>query len=289
MCRPADRREEASPMASVEPRMASGSDASVEPPMGSGSDALADPCGTACLDGAADSYVALDLETTGLSFKKEKIIEIGALKVQGGKVTDRFHSLVDPRRALSQEIVRLTGLTDGQLAGQPGIEAVIGALVDFCEELPLLGHRIQFDYSFLKKAAVDQKIVWERDGIDTLFLCRVFMPKEEKKNLGDACGFFQIETGGSHRALADAEAAHRLYQVLKARYGGAEPGRFTAKKLICKVKREQPATKRQKQRLQELLKCHRIETSVQIDYLTRNEASRLTDVILAQRGRGEEP
>ena len=269
--------------------MASGSDASVEPPMGSGSDALADPCGTACLDGAADSYVALDLETTGLSFKKEKIIEIGALKVQGGKVTDRFHSLVDPRRALSQEIVRLTGLTDGQLAGQPGIEAVIGELVDFCEELPLLGHRIQFDYSFLKKAAVDQKIVWERDGIDTLFLCRVFMPKEEKKNLGDACGFFQIETGGSHRALADAEAAHRLYQVLKARYGGAEPGRFTAKKLICKVKREQPATKRQKQRLQELLKCHRIETSVQIDYLTRNEASRLTDVILAQRGRGEEP
>lgn len=138
--------------------------------MGSGSDALADPCGTACLDGAADSYVALDLETTGLSFKKEKIIEIGALKVQGGKVTDRFHSLVDPRRALSQEIVRLTGLTDGQLAGQPGIEAVIGELVDFCEELPLLGHRIQFDYSFLKKAAVDQKIVWERDGIDTLFL-----------------------------------------------------------------------------------------------------------------------
>lgn len=237
----------------------------------------------------ADQYVAVDIETTGLSFKKEKIIEIGAIKVREGKEEDRFHSLIDPRRALGEETIRLTGLTDQMLEGSPGIEDVIGELVEFCGDLPLLGHRILFDYSFLKKAAVDQRIVWEREGIDTLFLCRVFMPPEEKKNLADACLLFGVETGRSHRALADAEAAHGLYQALKERYSKEDPGRFVPRQLVCKVKREQPATKRQKQRLQELLKYHRIETSMQIDDLTRNEASRLTDVILAQRGRGEEP
>ncbi len=271
------------------PRSASEPGITSDPPDTPGLCTSADHSGASGSCIAADSYVAVDIETTGLGFKKEKIIEIGAIKVREGEVEDGFHSLIDPRRALDERIVDLTGLTDQMLAGSPGIEDVIGDLVDFCKELPLLGHRVLFDYSFLKKAAVDQKIVWEREGIDTLFLCRMFMPPEEKKNLSDACLFFGVEVERSHRALEDAKAAHRLYQALKERYSGEDPGRFVPRPLVCKVKREQPASKRQKQRLQELLKYHRIETSMQIDYLTRNEASRLTDVILAQRGRGEEP
>lgn len=232
-----------------------------------------------------DSYIAIDIETTGLDPKKEKITEIGALRVREGKTEAEFHRLVNPRRPLSERITQLTGITDEMVADSPGIEAVIGELVAFCQELPLLGHRVIFDYSFLKKAAVNQGIDWERDGMDTLTLCRSFMPGDESKTLSSACRFYHVDPGTSHRALADAYAAHFLYQELKKQYGAAQGERFQVKKLIYKVKREQPATKRQKERLQELLKYHKIEAPVQIDHMTRNEASRLTDEIVSRYGR----
>ena len=126
---------------------------------------------------------------------------------------------------------------------------------------------------------------WERDGVDTLVLARRFMPQEEKKSLAAACAFYGVEGEGWHRALADACRTHRLYQKLKTLYGEANQDAFMAKRLVYKSKKEQPATKRQKERLQELLKYHRIEAPVQMDDLTRNEASRLTDRILSAYGR----
>ncbi|MDO5418240.1 MAG: 3'-5' exonuclease [Lachnospiraceae bacterium] len=232
-----------------------------------------------------NSYVAVDLETTGLDPKMEKITEIGAIRVRDGVVEKEFHTLVNPRRPLSERIVELTGITDEMVADCPDVGEVIGGFLEFCEGLPLLGHRILFDYSFLKRAAVNSGVEWERDGIDTLVLSRIFMPAEEKKTLPSACRFYGVDTGVSHRALSDAYAAHFLYQTLMERYGEANPERFLEKRLIYKVKREQPASKRQKERLQELLKYHKIEAPVQIDYLSRNEASRLTDQILARYGR----
>ncbi len=232
-----------------------------------------------------NSYIAIDTETTGLNPKKEKITEVGALRVRDGKPEAEFHTLVNPRRPLSQHIIQLTGITDQMVADCPGVEEVIGELVDFCQELPLLGHRILFDYSFLKRAAVNQGITWEREGIDTLTLCRAFMPEEESKTLPCACRFYHVDPGTSHRAMSDAYAAHFLYQELKKCYGAKQPERFLSKRLICQVKREQPASKRQKERLQELLKYHKIKAPVQIEHLTRNEASRLTDEIISKYGR----
>ena len=92
-------------------------------------------------------------------------------------------------------------------------------------------------------------------------------------------------SGAAHRASADARAAHRLYQILALRYEGQSPESFGAHPMIYKVKRQQPATKRQKERLHDLIKYHKINMSVQIEYLTRNEASRLTDQILSRYGR----
>ena len=127
--------------------------------------------------------------------------------------------------------------------------------------------------------------LFERAGLDTLQLCRRFMPQEEKKNLEAACSFFGIQRQGAHRALGDAEDAHSLYQQLAALYGEAEPEAFAEKPLIYKVKREQPATKKQKEDLRYLLKYHKIDLPVQIDYLSRNEASRITDRVISQYGR----
>jgi len=102
-----------------------------------------------------NSYVAVDLETTGLNPKTDKIMEIGAIKVVDGQVAEEFHTMVHPRRQLEEEIVELTGIGDEMLRDAPGIEEIIGQVVAFCEGFPLVGHRIMFDYSFLKRAAVN--------------------------------------------------------------------------------------------------------------------------------------
>ena len=236
-------------------------------------------------DAVTNSYVAIDIETTGLEPKTDKITEIAALKVVDGSVAGRYVTLVNPRRPLGAKIVELTGITDDMLAGAPGIEEVINPLVAFCGELPLLGHNILFDYGFLKRAAVNHGLEFEREGIDTLNLCRAFMPPANKKNLAAACAFYCVEQVQAHRAEADAVSAHLLYQCMLARHSGEREELFTPKSLIYRAKREQPATKRQKEYLQDLIKCHRIDVTVQIDSLSRNEASRMIDQILSQYGR----
>ena len=230
------------------------------------------------------SYVAIDIETTGLDPKTDKIIEIGAVLVQDAVAVEEKSTLVNPKRELTERIQELTGIRDSMLEHAPGIEEVIGEFAEFGQGLPLLGHNILFDYRFLKQAAVNQKLTYERSGIDTLYLCRKFMPPEEKKSLGNACTYFQVDLTAAHRALADAYGAHGLYQRLASLYGGERAEAFSSKTLIYKAKREQPASKRQKEVLHELIKYHRIDVTVQIDDLSRNEISRLTDKIISQYG-----
>lgn len=233
-----------------------------------------------------NSYLAVDIETTGLNAKEDKIIEIGAVKVLNGQVTEQFQTLVNPYCRLAEITRSLTGITESMLMDAPGIAEVIGGLVAFCEEgLPVLGHHVIFDYSFLKRAAVNQGLAFERNGIDTLKLCRTFMPAEEKKNLEAACAFYGIDRGQAHRALADAIDAHALYQTLCQHHGMENPEEFAEKPLIYKVKRAQPASKKQKEHLRYLVKYHKIDLPVQIDSLSRNEISRITDKIILQYGR----
>ena len=232
-----------------------------------------------------NSYIAIDLETTGLNPKTERIIEIGAARVEDGTVVQTYSAFVNPERELDMRIRELTGICDDDLKEAPVLDTVLPKLLAFCGELPLLGHHVIFDFSFLKRAAVNRKYTFEHAGLDTLKICRHFMPEEEKKNLAAACRYFAVDPGESHRALSDALAAHYLYQELKNRYFLEVPEVFAPQPLIYKVKREQPASKKQKEVLRELLKYHRITLSVQIDSLSKNEISRLTDQIIAQHGR----
>lgn len=232
-----------------------------------------------------NSYIAIDLETTGLNPKTERIIEIGAVRVEAGEVVQTYQTFVNPERELDERIVALTGICDDDIKDAPVLDDILSELLAFCGELPLLGHHIIFDYSFLKRAALNRRYEFEHEGIDTLKICRHFMPEEEKKNLASACQYFMIDPGKSHRALADAKAAHLLYQELRKRHFQQMPELFSPNQLIYKVKREQPASKKQKEVLRELLKYHRINLSVQIDSLSRNEISRITDKIIAQHGR----
>lgn len=231
-------------------------------------------------------YVCLDLETTGLDPKTDKIIEIGAIKVRSGQIVDSFQSFVNPGRMLPEKIVALTGICDDQLKEAPPMEKVLPEFVKFVGEECLLGHSILFDYSFLKKAVVNfyGNIAYEKDGIDTLKIARKYCASLESRRLSYLCAYYGIEQK-AHRALEDAIATHKLYQKFLQLFYQEEDKDFLPHKLFYQVKRETPITKVQKERLSKLIALHHIDSFYDLDCLTRNEASRITDQILATYGR----
>ena len=231
-----------------------------------------------------DAYICIDLETTGLNPKEDRIIEIGAVKVCQGKITERFSTFIQPGRKLEERITELTGIRDEDLENAPEIEAVLEQLLDFMGGVPLLGHSILFDYSFLKKACVNHKLSFEKYGVDTLKIARKYLTSLEHKNLEYLCDYYGIEHH-AHRALADAEATVALYQRLCEQFYNAEDLFFTPHLLQFHVKRDTPATVAQKERLYRLLRQHKIEWNQDVEKLTRSEASRLTDRILTEYGR----
>lgn len=230
------------------------------------------------------SYVSIDLETTGLNPKLDKIIEIGAVKVIGGEITETFHSYVNPGRKLENRIVELTGIHQEQVDDAPEIAEVFPKLVTFLEDLPLLGHRILFDYSFLKKAAVNLKYPLEKQGIDTLRIARCFLPQLEHRTLPYLCEYYGIGHD-AHRAYADAEATSTLYGILCREYYEKDSNIFQPRKLHYAVKKDTPATKAQKERLYRLIDLHKLMVDYNVEKLSRSEASRITDKIYAAFGR----
>lgn len=229
------------------------------------------------------SYVSIDLETTGLNPKLDKIIEIGAVKILEGQVAETFSTFINPGRQLEQRIVELTGIRDEMLADAPDIAEVMPKLLDFLGDLPLLGHRILFDYSFLKKAAVNQKLTFEKEGVDTLKIAQKYLTALEHRTLDYLCEYYEIPHQ-AHRAFADAEATAVLYGRLAELFAG-EDNLFEPARLSFAVKRDTPITKQQKERLYRLLELHKITPKISVEKLSRSEASRLTDKILAKYGR----
>lgn len=230
-------------------------------------------------------YVCLDLETTGLSPKSDRIIEVGAAKVRQGKVTDTFQRLINPRMQIQERIAQLTGIFPGELKGQPVLEEILPELEEFLEEDILVGHRISFDYAFLKRAFVNQKKDFDKQGIDTLRLARTLVTDCESKKLESLCKHFGI-SHQAHRALGDALATAELYQRITQKYHTNETAElFIPKPLVFKVKKEGPITKAQSERLQRVLEKYGIVPCVEIKSLTKNEASRYLDQIYAAYGR----
>ncbi len=226
-----------------------------------------------------EAYISV--ETTGLCPKEDRIIEIGAVRVENGRITGEFSRFVNPGRTLPERIVELTGIVQEQVDGAETIAAVLDDFLGFAGELPLLGHRILFDYSFLKRAAVNAG-----KTVDTLKLSRQFLAELPSRWLSELCAYFNIPIE-AHRALEDARAAHFLYQELCARF--YEEKSFSPIPLLYKVKKEGPASPRQKERLRRLLAERGIVPDYDVELLTKNEASRLTDKLLAKPLRQAKP
>ena len=230
-----------------------------------------------------NTYIVIDLETTGLSAKLDKIIEIGAVKFVEGKEQDVFSGYINPGVKLPERIVELTGITDADVQGAPYIEEVLDKLETFLGEEILLGHNLLFDYSFLKRAFSFRKKPFEKKGIDTLRIARTCLPKEEHKGLGDLCRLYDIPIK-AHRAVGDARATGLLYQKLLQEFGGKEELQkcFEAKPLNCQIRKDTPATAPQKGLLYKLHKQYGILPEYEVEKLTKSEASRHIDRILSE-------
>ncbi len=232
-----------------------------------------------------NDYVAIDLEMTGLNAKCDRILEIGAVRVKDKKREAVYQALVNPHLELTKEVVELTGITNEIAASGREMKEVLPEIVDFCGNFVLLGHNIIFDYGFLKQEARNHDIEFEHDGVDTLKIARKLLAPDDKKTLQALCDHFGIAREHKHRALDDAKAAGELYELLEAAYEAQQPDVFVPYPLVYKVKKQQPATKRQKTHLQELASYHKIVLNVSWETLTKNEASRQIDRLIAQYGR----
>ena len=234
------------------------------------------------MEGAVRDYVCIDLETTGLHPKTDKIIEIGAVRVREGKVEKTWQSMVNPGRELTERTRQITGIRQEEVDHAPEIGQVLPQLLDFLGKDVLVGHSLLFDFSFLKKAAVNAGLSLEAEGIDTLKLARKYLPELPSRNLGELCRHFGIPHR-AHRALGDAQATAALYELLCEKFYEEKP--FTPVPLIFHVKKEGPASRAQKERLQRLAALYQTRLSVDVEKLTRNEASRLADQLIARYGK----
>ena len=229
-------------------------------------------------------YIVIDLETTGLNPKLDKIIEIGGVKVKGGKVESIYETFVNPGRIIPERITEVTGITDIMVKDAPYIEEIIGDFIEYTENLSIIGHNLMFDYGFLKHNAVNNNFTFDRMGIDTLKIARVYLSDLESRRLDSLCEYFHISDENHHRAVNDAAATRELYEILCTRYE-KDNIEFKPYELIYKAKKQSPITEKQAKYLKDLISCHGINPEYDVNKLTKNEASRIIDKIILEYGR----
>ena len=149
-------------------------------------------------------FVAFDLETTGLSSRTDRIIEIGAVILKNGEEVDRFQTFVDPERKLDRKIVELTGISDDMLAGAPKIEDVLPKFLDFIGERVLVAHNSDFDTGFIRAECSRLGFDYRYTAVDTLILSQNLMPQLGKFKLNIVSNALSLPDFNHHRAGDDA-------------------------------------------------------------------------------------
>lgn len=230
-------------------------------------------------------YVVVDLEMTGLNAKTDKILEVAAVRVRDGNETECFSAIVNPGVVLKEKVIELTGISRKQAECGAPLDETMWEFLTFLGEDVLVGQNIIFDYSFLKQWAVNHKTVLEKQAVDTLKLARQFLPTEQKKDLASLCAYFEIERVNAHRALDDARETMQVFEKMKVLYGDGQEAFFVPRPLLYKAKKQSPATERQKQYLKRFAQYHGIELPELAADMTKSEASRLTDRLIAQYGK----
>ncbi|WP_295154775.1 exonuclease domain-containing protein, partial [uncultured Ruminococcus sp.] len=159
-----------------------------------------------------DEFICFDLETTGTNSKEDRIIEIGAVKVRGLEVIDRFDMLVDPQCPISEFISNLTNITEDMLKGQPDIKTAIDAFISFCGEKPcLVAHNAPFDTGFISNTCQRLGIKFEFSSVDTVPMSQIMLPQLERHKLNYVAEHFGCGDFQHHRGCDDAEVLGTIF------------------------------------------------------------------------------
>ncbi len=157
-------------------------------------------------------FTALDIETTGLSPAFCGIVEIGAMKFLPGGAVETFQTLVDPQRRIPRSVTAIHGITDSMVRDQPRADEAVSRLVEFTGASPLVLHNAPFDMGFLNPVVRGQNLRWASPAVfDTLRLSRRAFPGMRSYSLENLSRFFDFDSGGHHRALADCRYCAQLF------------------------------------------------------------------------------
>ncbi len=158
-----------------------------------------------------DTFIVFDLETTGFSSIKDKIIEIGAVKVVNGKIVDRFSTFVNPKRPIPFEITQLTSITDEMVMEYPDIETLLPQFLEFVGDGILVAHNAGFDVGFIEQNCRRQGIEPHFVYVDTVAMARVLLPTLSKYKLNVVAKALGISLENHHRAVDDAAATAEIF------------------------------------------------------------------------------
>ncbi len=160
------------------------------------------------------TYCVLDLETTGISAKTEKITEIGIMKIQNGEVVDKFSEFVNPEKPIPERVQEITKITDDMVKNAPTIDVLFPKVLEFIEGSVLVAHNASFDIGFLKKVAKDLGYEFDYTYVDTLPLARKLYPDLKKHKLGKIAEYLKIKVEVAHRALDDVDTTVKVLKEM---------------------------------------------------------------------------
>ena len=167
-------------------------------------------------------FAILDIETTGGSPKTEKITEIAIFFHDGEKVVDEWNTLLNPEKSIPYFITGLTGITNEMVADAPRFFEVAKELVERTENYTIVGHNVNFDYSFIKSEFKRLGFEYDRKTLCTVKLSRRILPGHKSYSLGKICKELGIEIHDRHRAAGDALATVKLFELLRKNQNGGD-------------------------------------------------------------------
>ena len=231
-----------------------------------------------------ENMIVFDIETTGIDPINNKIIEIGALKIKDGEISDVFHELIDPEIDIPYFITNITGITNKMVENKSKIKEVLERFIDFCDSEYIMGHNILFDYKFIKINASKYNMKFEKQGYDTLPMARKLLKHLPSKKLTALCEHYNIIHERAHRADDDAKVTYELFLKLKEEFYTENVEVFVSKQMVYKIPKKSNITLKQEKYLKDLISIHSVDIDKDISSLTKSEASRLIDNIIRKYG-----
>ena len=158
-----------------------------------------------------DKYVVFDIETTGFSPEKNKIIEIGAVKVIGGEIVDRYSTFINPEVPIPFRIEELTSIRDDMVITSPTVDVILPQFMEFCTDCIMVAHNADFDMSFIKRNCALLGMECNPTIVDTVALARVLLPQLNRFKLDTVAKALNISLDHHHRAVDDAACTAEIF------------------------------------------------------------------------------